>query len=86
MENKLCDKHDECIGRIHDDIKKIEVSNAKIDGFITSVNSFVNSLQRDVYSKDGIIPKLMSQGNQISIQWGLIGAIIVAVIITLFRK
>jgi len=90
MEIETCNKHDECMGRIHDNIKKIEIGNAttqgKIDGFIISVNTFIESIRKDIYEKDGIMQRVGSQGNQIILQWGLMAVIVAAIIIDMLKK
>jgi hypothetical protein len=86
MMPETCDKHDECLGRIHEKLNKIEVSNAKVDGFLTSINEFVKSINKDTYSKDGLMDRVGNHGTQIILQWGLLAAIIVAVIIGFMKR
>lgn len=78
-----CEKHDDCLGRIHDSIKNIEVSNAKQEGFMQSINEFTSSIRKDVYSKEGIMERVGKQGNQLVLQWGLMSAIVIGVMMAL---
>ena len=87
MPPEQCEKHDECITRIHDSIKAIEIGNAKAEGFITAINEFTSAIRRDIYSKDGLMERVGNHGNQIILQWGLLAAMILGVFLTVaFKK
>jgi len=86
MAPEICEKHDECLGRIHDSIKNIEVSNAKQEGFMKSIDEFTASIRRDIYSKDGIMERVGNHGNQLILQWGLMSAIVVGIMLALIFK
>lgn len=81
-----CDKHDDCIGRIHDRITNIEKAMERgqgtMEGFTTTVKDFLEEIRKDVYSKGGLIERAGTQGNQVFLQWGLMAAIVVAVVIS----
>lgn len=88
--NETCNKHDDCIGRINENMKKIEVGNAetqgKIDGFLKNVEEFMSSIRRDMYNKDGVMDRVGSHGNQLVLQWGLLAAIIIAIVVAYINK
>jgi hypothetical protein len=90
MGDNTCSKHDDCIGRINDNINKIQVQGAntdgKIDGFITSVNDFLASIRKDIYARDGLMQRVGMQGNQIILQWGLLAVIVIAILVEYFKK
>ena len=86
-----CDKHDGCMERIHDDINEIKRQNAEnkgiMAGFTNSINEFVSSIRRDVYAKDGLMTRVGTISNQVALQWGLLGVLVVAVVLQfLFNK
>lgn len=80
-----CSKHSDCMERIHNNINDIKLQNAKqeglLEGFTKSVNDFLGSIRKDVYSPGGIVEKVGSHANQIALQWGLLAVVVVAVII-----
>ena len=86
MESETCDKHDDCLGRIHDSIKNIEIGIAETKGFTISLNSFTESIHRDVYSKGGIMERVGNHGNQLVLQWGLLAAIVIGIFFAVALK
>lgn len=85
-----CEKHQECMERIHNNITEIKISNSEIKGelkgFTSSVNEFISSVRKDMYSKDGIMERVGNSNKQMILQWGLLAAIILGMILTYFRK
>ena len=79
-----------CVKSVEESVHKIEVSNAGTDGmiqgFIKSTNDFLGAIRKDVYSKDGLIDRVGNHGNQLKLQWGLLSAFLIVIIITLVRK
>ena len=84
MGEDICEKHSDCMERIHEDIGKIQLSNAvtqgSIETFVQSTNSFLSALRKDIYEKDGIMVRTGKQENQLNLQWGLIIMLLVAVV------
>ena len=85
-----CDKHVDCMERIHTAINDIKQTNARsagvMEGFSKSVSEFLEAIRKDVYAPGGIVEKVGNHSSQLTLQWGMISAIIVAVIISFFRK
>ena len=84
------DKHEDCMEKIHENIKKIEIGNAETHGkikiFIEFVSEFVSDLRKDIYAKDGLMERTGRQGMQISLQWGIMGAVLIWMTISFFNK
>jgi hypothetical protein len=85
-----CDKHQECMERIHTDINAIKETNAKsagvMEGFTKSVNDFLGSIRKDIYSPGGIVERVGNHSFQLVLQWGILGAVIIAGLIEYFKK
>ena len=79
-----CDKHTDCMERIHESINLIKQENAKtqgmMEGFTDSVNEFITAIRRDVYSPNGLIEKVGKNTFQVGLQWGALGAILIIII------
>ena len=79
-----CPKHNDCMERIHDDIGKIQLSNAvtqgSIETFVQATNSFLNALRKDIYEKDGIMVRTGKSENQLNLQWTVIILLLIAVV------
>lgn len=88
--DKECDKHSDCMERIHESIHKIELatteSSSEVRGFVTAINEFVVAVRKDLYSKGGVIESVGKHANQLTLQWGMLGALIVAVLVAWFKK
>ena len=83
---ETCDKHDDCLGRIHTEINIINTNNAELRGdiksFIRELQEFRNDVRKDIYDpKDGLGSRVNAHGTQLNLQWGIIGASIVGIII-----
>jgi len=85
-----CNKHQECMERIHTSINAIENSNSRtegvMEGFTKSVNEFLSAIRKDIYSPGGIVEKVGNHSFQLVLQWGIIGAVIIAVLIGYFKQ
>jgi len=85
-----CDRHQECMERIHESINSIKETNAKaagtMEGFTRSVNTFLDSIRQDIYSPGGLVEKSGNHSFQLILQWGILGAVVVAIIIDYFKK
>ena len=85
-----CEKHQDCMERIHTAINEIKNSNAsaggKMEGFTESVNNFLSAIRKDMYSPGGIVDKVGTHGFQLAIQWGALGVIVVAIVLKLFNS
>ncbi len=89
--SEVCDRHDDCLGRIHDKVSAIEITSAstneKIEGFTNTVNSFLAEIRKDIYGKGGLIQETGEHKNQLLLQWGLLAAIFISgVIAFVFKK
>jgi len=84
-----CIEHNNCIGRINDNINEIKVTNAKmqgkIDGFTESITEFVAFIRQDVYAKDGLMDRVGNHSNQLILQWGLLAIVVMAIIAMFLR-
>ena len=87
---ETCNKHDDCLGRIHTEINEILVNNAElkgnIDSFLYESKTFREAVRKDLYDpKEGLGAKVNSHATQLGLQWGVIttivGSIIVGVIV-----
>jgi len=80
-----CSKHDECIGRINDNVQKIQLNNQEMKGninsFIKTTSDFLSAIRKDTYSKDGLIDRVGNHNMQLGLQWGLMAAIIIGIIV-----
>ena len=87
--SEQCDSHDNCMERINENMKKIEVNYAEmkgeIKGFVSSVNDFLNAIRKDIYASDGLMTTMNQNKNQIGLQWGILIIIIVAIIGTAIK-
>jgi hypothetical protein len=85
-----CNGHGDCMERINENLKKIELTNAstqgEIKGFVNSVNEFIVAIRDDVYGKDGLMPRTKSLANQLILQWGVLVVIITGVVATFLKR
>ena len=85
-ERPTCDKHDDCLGRIHTEINSMNSNNARLTGniesFITELRAFKQKADKDVYDpKDGLGARVNAHGTQLTLQWGVISTIIGSAIV-----
>ena len=85
-----CDKHSDCMERIHENINSIKLTNAITQGEIAAVTKnikdFLDSVRTDIYSKGGIMERVGKHDNQLNLQWGMIGAVVIAIIVAVIGR
>jgi len=85
-----CDRHQDCMERIHTSINSIKEDSARASGameeFTKSVNEFLVSIRKDVYAPNGIIEKVGNHTFQLTLQWALLASVVIAVLIEYFKK
>ena len=91
MPLEQCDRHSDCMERIHKEINEINVQSAEskglIEGFTTSTNNFIDAIRKDIYSPGGMVERVGSHQNQIGLQWGLMAVLVAAVVLEwIFKK
>jgi hypothetical protein len=66
------------------------MAQARQEGIITSFNKsvseFLENSRKDIYSPGGVIEKIGNHGQQLLLQWGFLGAVVVAVVIQFITK
>lgn len=84
-----CNKHDDCMSSIREDIHSIDNTIAKstgvIEGFMASANDFIKASRETLYSKGGLVDEVGNHGNQLRLQWGLLSVGILALIGLYFK-
>jgi len=85
-----CEKHDDCLGRIHSEISDIKVSNASLSGeikaFMAGIKEFKDKVEVDVYGKEGIIERTGTYGRQVTLQWGILTLLLLAIVGMFLKK
>ncbi len=84
-----CDKHDDCMKELRVDIKDSSIHTSKLEGtvngFIIATQEYINASRKDIYGNGGMLSKIQSVSNQITLQWGLICVVIIA-LLALLKK
>ena len=88
--SETCDRHDDCLGRIHTEINAIKEGNAsmsgKVESFMQHLDLYMKKTDKDIYDpQNGLGARVNSHATQLGLQWGvittIIGSIIVGVIV-----
>lgn len=85
-----CDKHSECMERIHNEVNDIknEVSRSAgiAEGFNKTVKEFLETIRKDIYAPGGMVERVGNHSFQLVLQWCILGAVITGVIIDYFKR
>jgi len=75
----VCEKHDQTMTRLFDDISEIKENNAEIKTMMTEVKDFKNIIHKTVFGNggEGLISKINRVASQTKLQWGLFVALLV---------
>jgi hypothetical protein len=89
MSGEVCEKHDDCMKDIREDLHSLDKSAAGtegvVKGFIQATQDYINASREDIYGKGGLMDRVGNYGNQLLLQWGLLVVVLVAVVTKAIR-
>lgn len=90
MPPETCEKHDDCLGRIHDKLNTMDKSSAYLAGelkaFMEGIKEFREEVKKDIYSKGGLMERAGTHARQLYMQWGLLVLILAGIVAVYLKK